>query len=159
MSHEKLPPLLYTREPGAQIVVAVVVPLAFGAITGIMLGVSELIYVVLSLLGIAGGFFAGIEHDRPLEGFYRGLLGGVLFGFAILWVHGVLGAEAKAHLIHPETTLIIFTGGFGTGLGVLGARWREKREREHAAATAHEDERFAREDDLAEQQPFDRVPG
>ena len=37
-------------------------------------------YLVLSLLGILGGLVAGLEHEGALEGFYRGLLGGLLFG-------------------------------------------------------------------------------
>jgi hypothetical protein len=51
-----LPQLLHTRPPAAEFVVAVAVPLAFGLITGVVLGVSEPAYLVLSVLGILGGY-------------------------------------------------------------------------------------------------------
>src|SRR3712207_3721403 len=90
--------LLKDRGNASEAIVVVVVPLVFGAITGIMLGVSEPIYLVLTLLGILGGFAAGLEHEYALEGFYRGLLGGLLFGFGILLAHGIADVEAKAEL-------------------------------------------------------------
>lgn len=128
MKHERLPQLLYTREPREEFIVAVVVPAVFGIVTGLALGISEGAYLLLSLLGILGGFVAGAEHDVPLEGLYRGLLGGLLFGAFILIAHGVFhDAEPEAELPDPEAALILITAGFGMGLGYLGARWRAKR--------------------------------
>jgi hypothetical protein len=49
---KKLPPLLADHPRGVQVFLAVVLPIAFGAITGYFLGVSEGVYVVLSLLGV-----------------------------------------------------------------------------------------------------------
>jgi NO-binding membrane sensor protein with MHYT domain len=133
--------MLKDRSSGLEAVIVVVVPLVFGAITGIMLGVSEPVYLVLSLLGILGGFAAGLEHESALEGFYRGLLGGLLFGFGILLAHGIAGVEAKAELLEPEVVLIAITATFGAGLGALGGRVRARSMRRassspRAAATA-----------------------
>lgn len=133
MGHIKL---LKDRSGGQEAVAVVVVPLVFGAITGIMLGVSEPIYLVLTLLGILGGFAAGLEHEDAAEGFYRGLLGGLLFGFGILLAHGIADVAPKAELLEPEVVLIGFTAAFGAGLGALGGRVRERRERRQATAEA-----------------------
>src|SRR3712207_8919336 len=102
-------------------------PLLFGALTGFFLGESEVVYLVLSLLGILGGLAAGLEHEGALEGFYRGLLGGLLFGVAILATNGLLDEEPKAHLPDPEVMLIVITGAFGAGLGALGGWLRTRR--------------------------------
>ena len=118
--------LLKERTAVLEAVIVVVVPLVFGAITGIMLGISEPVYLVLSLLGILGGFGAGLEHEYALEGFYRGLLGGLLFGFGILLASGIADVEPKAHLPEPEVLLIAITAGFGAVLGALGGRMRER---------------------------------
>jgi len=116
--------LLADRPPGQEFTAAVVVPVLFGALVGWMLGISEPVYIVLSLLGIGGGYVAGMEHDVPLEGVYRGLLGGLLFGSSILITHGLIGGEPEAELPHPEVLLIALTATFGTLLGWRGARRR-----------------------------------
>jgi hypothetical protein len=120
------PPLLYPRPPAEQLIVTVAVPVVFGVITGLMLGWSEPLYLVLQIVGIAGGFLAGMEHDSALEGVYRGLLGGLLFGSTILIAHGLADVAPKADLPDPETLLIGITAGFGTLLGWLGARRRSR---------------------------------
>ncbi len=107
----------------------VVVPIIFGAITGFALGQSEPVYVVLTLLGILGGFVAGMEHEGGLEGFYRGLLGGLLFGTAILVTNGLLDEEPKAHLPDPEVLLIVITAAFGAALGAVGGWMRTRRKK------------------------------
>jgi hypothetical protein len=122
------PVLLSDRPEGQGLIVSMVVPVVFGALAGWALGVSEPAYLVLALLGIAGGYFAGLEHDYPIDGVYRGMLGGLLFGSAILITNGILDKEPEAHLPDPETLLIAITAAFGTVLGWLGARSRAKRE-------------------------------
>jgi hypothetical protein len=121
--------LLRERGHGAEMALVVVVPIIFGAITGYFLGQSEAVYTVLALLGILGGLVAGLEHEGALEGFYRGILGGLLFGTAILATNGLLDEEPKAHLPDPEVMLIVITGGFGAALGALGGWLRVRRER------------------------------
>ncbi len=120
--------LLRERTHALEFVLVVVTPIVFGAITGFMLGRSEAVYVVLTLLGILGGFVAGLEHEGGLEGFYRGLLGGVQFGTAILLTNGLLDEEPKAHLPDPEVLLIAITAAFGAALGALGG-WMRSRKR------------------------------
>ena len=122
------PVLLSDRPNGQGLFVAMVVPILFGVLTGWMLGISEPGYLVLSLLGIAGGYFAGLEHDYPIDGVYRGMLGGLLFGSSILITNGLIDTEPEAELPDPETLLIVITAGAGTVLGWLGARSRAKRE-------------------------------
>jgi len=128
------PVLLSDRPNGQGVVVAMVVPIAFGALAGWALGVSEIGYLVLALLGIAGGYVAGLEHDYPIDGVYRGMLGGLLFGSSILITNGLIDKEPKAELPHPETLLIVITAGFGLLLGWLGARSRAKRDAKERAA-------------------------
>ena len=124
-----LPTLLFDRPRPVELTLTTGVPLLFGVVTGLMLGVSEPVYLVLSLLGIGGGFFAGLEHRGALEGFYRGILGGLLFGAGILIAHGLADVEPKAELPHPESLLLVVTGGLGALLGMLGGRTRVRRER------------------------------
>ncbi len=126
--------LLKDRSTVEEAIAVVVVPLVFGLITGVMLGISEPVYLLLTLLGILGGFAAGLEHEYALEGFYRGLLGGLLFGFGILLAHGIADVAPKAELLEPEVVLIAFTAAFGGGLGALGGRMRERRTRRTAPA-------------------------
>jgi hypothetical protein len=122
-----LPPLLSSRPPAHQIVVANVVPALYGLITGVLLGVSEPVYLVLSLLGILGGYVAGLEHPTAGDGATRGVVGGVLFGSFILLGHEMTGAEAKAELPEPAILLVAITTVFGALLGALGGRSRAKR--------------------------------
>ena len=111
-----------------QVVVADVVPAVFGLITGVMAGLSEPIYLILSVLGIAGGYLAGLEHKYVNEGVVRGAAGGLLFGSFILLGHAISGLDSKVHL-PPGIVLIAITTGFGAALGALGARSRSKRSR------------------------------
>ena len=122
------PDLLESHPPNVQLILALVVPAVFGLITGIVLGVSEIGYLILSLLGIAGGYLAGKEHTSAADGALRGFTGGILFGTFILAGHAVTGLDAKAHLPHPEILLVVITTAFGTGLGALGGRARGKQE-------------------------------
>jgi hypothetical protein len=119
--------LLRERSHGLEMVLVIVVPVVYGAIVGVLLGVSEPAYVVTSLLGILGGFVAGLEHEGALEGFYRGMLGGLLFGVAILTAHGIADEPAKAHLPDPEILLVTITTGFGAALGAAGGWVRTRR--------------------------------
>ena len=122
------PELLESHPPRLQLILAIVVPAVFGVVTGIFLGVSEIVYLILSILGIAGGYMAGKEHLGANEGALRGFTGGVLFGTFILAAHAATGLERKAHLPEPEILLVVITTVFGIVLGALGGRAREKAE-------------------------------
>ena len=129
-----LPKLLSTWSVPMRLVLAVEVPVVFGALCGVMLGISEPVYLVLSLLGVLGGFAAGLEHVGAREGALRGLNGGFLFGGSILLAHEILGKEAKAELPEPAILLVVITTVLGVGLGALGGRTRAKREAAPPAA-------------------------
>jgi hypothetical protein len=120
------PPLLSSRTPAQQIVIGNVVPAVFGLITGIMAGVSGAIYLVLSVLGIGGGYFAGLEHRYTSEGFLRGVAGGLMFGTFILLGRALTGLDDKVH-IPPGIVLLLITTSFGAALGAFGASRRAKR--------------------------------
>jgi hypothetical protein len=130
------PDLLESHPPQLQLILALVVPAVFGAIAGILLGISEIAYLVFSILAIAGGYMAGKEHIGASEGATRGFTGGILFGTFILAGHALTGLERKAHLPEPEILLVVITTVFGIGLGALGGRSREKIESRTAAAPA-----------------------
>jgi hypothetical protein len=123
-----MPHLLRSRPVGLQFVLAGIVPALFGAVTGWMLGVNEIGYLVLSVLGIGGGYAAGLEHDGAGEGALRGVVGGALFGGFILLTHELIDTEPKAELPHPEIVLVAITTAFGVGLGALGGRRRHRHE-------------------------------
>ena len=123
-----MPHLLRSRPVPVQFVFAGVVPALFGAVTGWMLGVNEIGYIVLSVLGIGGGYVAGLEHDGAGEGAIRGVIGGALFGGFILIAAELLDKEHKAHLPDPEILLVAITTAFGIGLGALGGRRRHRHE-------------------------------
>jgi hypothetical protein len=123
-----MPHLLRSRPVGLQVVFAGVVPALFGAVTGWALGVNEIAYFVLSILGIAGGYAAGLEHNGAREGAIRGVIGGALFGSLILLTAEAIDKEHKAHLPEPEILLVAITTVFGIGLGALGGRRRHRHE-------------------------------
>lgn len=139
-----MPTLLKDRSNAEEAIIVIVIPLLFGAVTGWVLGLSEPIYLVLSLLGILGGLAAGLEHEYGLEGFYRGLMGGLLFGLGILLANGIIDKEPKAHLPDPEVLLIVITAGFGAALGALGGRIRDGKIKKERAARRDEERRHTR---------------
>jgi len=128
-----LPPLLLTRPLAAQVVLAVVLPIAYGLLTGWTLGHSAAVYAVLSVLGILGGLGAGFDHLGADQGFVRGICGGLLFGASILAAHGLTGTQAKASLPHPHVVLVVITVVLGALLGAIGGGLRARTEARRAA--------------------------
>jgi hypothetical protein len=103
----------------------VVLPAAYGAVTGYFLGVSEATYLVLSVIGVLGGIGAGFDHLGVAEGARRGFIAGLIFGGSILIAHEIHGADAKAHLPEPGILLVLITTGLGAAFGALGGRLRQ----------------------------------
>lgn len=130
----RLPPLLKNQPVWLQVTLAVILPSLYGLVTGFVLGSSEIGYLILGLVGILGGLGAGFDHLGARAGAARGLLGGSLFGAAILVGHEIEGSEAKADLPDPAILLLVITVGAGVVLGALGGRMRERAERGSAAA-------------------------
>jgi hypothetical protein len=121
-----LPPLLKEHPRWLQVMLALVLPAAYGAVTGYFLGVSEGTYLVLSIIGVLGGIGAGFDHMGAAIGLRRGIVAGLIFGSAILIAHEIHGATAKADLPDPEILLVAITTGLGAAFGALGGWLRER---------------------------------
>ena len=119
-------PLLSERPAGEQIFIVLVLPSIFGAICGVLLGISAGVYTVLTLLGILGGIAAGYDHPTASEGALRGIAGGALFGTFILLSHAITGEDAKAKLPEPHILLPIATAIISVGLGAIGGALRAR---------------------------------
>src|SRR3954468_21473044 len=119
-------PLLAERPSGEQAFIVLVLPALFGAICGVMLGISAGLYTLLTLLGILGGIAVGYDHATASEGALRGVAGGSLFGTFILLAHAVAGTHAKAKLPDPHVVLPIATTVISIGLGAIGGAIRAR---------------------------------
>lgn len=109
-----------------QVALVAVVPAIFGAVCGYFLGVSEVTYLVLSVIGIVGGIGAGFDHLGARAGAKRGLAAGAIFGAAILIAHEIHGAEPKADLPDPPILLIVITTVLGVAFAAIGGWLRER---------------------------------
>lgn len=122
------PPLFRDHPPAVKLIVAFVLPALFGVLCGWLLGVSEPVYIALTLAGIGGGLSNGYEHLGAKEGALRGLVAGVTFSSFILLTNELIGEEPKAELPEPHILLVAIFGALGAGLGAIGGRWRARRE-------------------------------
>lgn len=129
-------PLLLSRPFAAQLVIAIVLPIAFGLLAGYLLHHSETAYLVVSLVAVLGGVGAGFDHPGADEGFVRGVIGGLLFGLAILLGHSLFSGQAKADLPNPDGVLVVVTTILGAIFGAIGGGLRGRREARHAGAAA-----------------------
>jgi hypothetical protein len=114
------PVLLRDRPRPVQIVLAVIAPFAFGAVVGVMLGVSAGAYWALLALATAGGVLVGFEHQDWRGGARRGILGGALFASGLLLAHAIAGPETKVSLGSFTPLLIVIDAIAGMFLGALG---------------------------------------
>ena len=121
---------------GLQIVLVGIVPAVYGAITGYFLGVSEPVYLVLSILGILGGVAAGFDHVGAKAGARRGIAAGAIFGASILIAHELHGEEAKADLPEPAILLIVVTTVLAVGFAAIGGWARGRAERKAVTHSA-----------------------
>jgi hypothetical protein len=119
-------PLLSERPAGEQIFIVLALPALFGAICGVLLGISAGVYTVLTLLGVLGGIAAGYDHPTASEGALRGVAGGALFGTFILLAHAITGEHAKAKLPEPHILLPIATTLIAVVLGAIGGAIRAR---------------------------------
>src|SRR6059036_2214207 len=126
-------PLLADRPVGEQVFIVLVLPALFGAICGVLLGISGGVYTVLTILAILGGVAAGYDHPTAREGALRGIAGGALFGTFILLAHAVTGTHAKAKIPEPHIVLPIITTVISIGLGAIGGALRARQLRARSA--------------------------
>ena len=89
----QLPPSFHTRPRPVQLLFAIVVPFAFGAVLGVVLGIAAAGYWALSVVATIGGFLVGLEHESARDGLLRGLVGGACFGLGVLIAHEIAGND------------------------------------------------------------------
>ncbi len=129
------PPLLRDRPRPVQIVLGGVIPAAIGALAGVLVGVSAGAYWAIAGLAAVGGFVAGFEHQDGWGGADRGVVGGAVYGTALLVAHAIAGTHAKVSLGSFPPLLAVVTAIVGMFLGAGGGRLaRVQRERRAAAA-------------------------
>ena len=88
---------------------AVVLPVVWGVVCGLLLAVSAPLYIAGSVLGVLGGIGGGAQHRTLREAMARALVGGTLFGLSILLGYALSGGEgAEVHLPEPEVLLLLF---------------------------------------------------
>ena len=126
-------PLLSERPKSEQLFIVLALPSLFGAICGVILGITGVGYTVLTLLAILGGIAAGYDHPTPREGALRGIAGGALFGTFILLAHAITGADAKTSLPHPHILLPVATTLISIPLGAIGGALRARQLRAQQA--------------------------
>jgi hypothetical protein len=117
-------PLFRERPRSAQVMLGVVVPFTFGALAGILLGVSAAAYWAIGIVAAIGGVLAGFEHADGWDGADRGLAGGALYGTGLLVAHAIAGTDASVSLPGFAPILVAFTAIIGMLLGALGGRIR-----------------------------------
>ena len=131
-----LPPLLSERPPTQQRVIPIAGPIIGGVLTGLALGVSEGLWALANIIMILGGVAAGFDHLGAAEGARRGLLGGTIFGIALLLTDAISGMSREAKLPDPAILLLIVTIVAGTLLGALGGALRARAQARRAPAGA-----------------------
>jgi hypothetical protein len=106
---------------------ALILPLAFGVLCGLALGVSAALYLVGVALSLLGGTGGGAQYERRGDALLRGLVAGTLFGLGILLGFELGGEdEAKVELPHPHIVLLVFTVVPSLFLHWLGWRLRPR---------------------------------
>jgi hypothetical protein len=116
------PELFRDRPRPVQIVLGGVVPLAIGAIAGVLIGVSTGAYWAIAGLAAVGGVLAGFEHQDGWGGADRGLVGGAIYGVGLLVAHAIAGTHAKVSLGSFPPLLAVVTAIIGMFLGAAGGR-------------------------------------
>jgi hypothetical protein len=125
-----LPVLFRDRSRPMQVLLGGVIPAAIGALAGVLVGVSAVAYWVVGALAGIGALLAGLEHRDGWGGADRGMVGGAIYGTALLLAHQLAGTHAKVSLGSFKPLLAVFTAVVGILLGACGGRLaRAQRER------------------------------
>jgi len=131
------PVLFRDRSRTAQIVLGGVVPAAIGALVGVLVGVTAAGYWAVAIIAGIGGFLSGFEHQDGWGGADRGLVGGFIYGVALLIAHAIAGTHAKVSLGSFPPLLAVLTAIIGMLLAAAGGRLA-RLQRERKAARAQE---------------------
>lgn len=116
-------PVLFRDRPRpVQIILGGVLPALIGAVAGVLVGVSSTAYWIVAVIAGVGGFLAGFEHQDGWGGADRGLVGGAIYGVALLVAHEVAGTHAKVSLGSFPPLLAVVTAIIGMFLGAAGGR-------------------------------------
>jgi ABC-type branched-subunit amino acid transport system permease subunit len=99
-----------------------VIPALFGVAAGVLVGESTGAYWALAAVVTIGGFIAGFEHLDGWGGADRGLVGGAIYGTALLITHAAVGTHAKVSLGKFPPLLAVVTAIIGMLLGAAGGR-------------------------------------
>jgi hypothetical protein len=129
------PTLFRDRARPAQIALGGVVPAVAGAIAGVLVGASSSAYWGFGAVAAIGGFLAGFEHQDGWGGADRGLVGGAVYGTALLLAHAIVGTHAKVSLGSFPPFLAVITAIVGMLLTAAGGRIARLR-RERSASPA-----------------------
>jgi len=130
------PTLFRDRSQPAQVLLGGVLPALFGAIAGVLVGVSAGAYWGFAALAAIGSVLSGFEHQDGWGGADRGLAAGAIYGIALLVAHAIAGTHAKVSLGSFPPLLAVVTAIIGMLLAACGGRIaRALREREQSAAT------------------------
>jgi hypothetical protein len=109
------------RSREVQVLLAVIIPFVFGAIVGVLLGVSAPVYWILSLLAAIGAILAGLEHPDARSAALRGLVMGIVYGVALLLAHAAAGTHPKVSLGTFPPLVILIDAIIGAILSALGS--------------------------------------
>jgi hypothetical protein len=132
-----LEPTLFRERPRpVQILLGGVVPAIFGAIAGVLVGASTGGYWAIAAVVTVGGVLAGFEHEDGWGGADRGLVGGAVYGTALLVAHAIAGTHAKVSLGSFPPLLAVVTAIIGMLLGALGGRLGRALRKDHRPAAA-----------------------
>jgi ABC-type Na+ efflux pump permease subunit len=130
-------PVLFRDRPlAAQIILGGVLPAMIGAVAGVLIGVSAVAYWVVAILAGVGAFLAGFEHRDGWGGADRGMVGGVIYGTALLLMHALVGTQAKVSLGSFPPLLAVITAIVGAVLGACGGRLARTRREQQTAVGA-----------------------
>ena len=116
-------PKLFRDQPRpTQIVSGGVIPAVFGAIAGVLIGVSTGAYWGFAAFAALGGFIAGFEHQDGWGGADRGLVAGAIYGAALLIMHAIVGTHAKVSLGSFPPFLVVITAIAGMLVSAAGGK-------------------------------------
>lgn len=117
-----MPVLFRDRSRPAQVLLGGFLPAAIGALQGVLVGASSAAYWAVAVVAGIGAFVAGFEHRDGWGGADRGMVGGAIYGTALLLVHALVGTHAKVSLGSFPPLLAVVTAIFGILLGAAGGR-------------------------------------